>query len=49
MDGTKLMLLGIAVILLGIAIATMNFFGWCGGALGFLLALIGLFLPDRRK
>ena len=48
MNGTKLMLLGIAAILFGIAISTMNFFGWCGGALGLLLALCGFFLPDKR-
>lgn len=41
--GIKLMLLGIAVILAGIAVSTMNFFGFCGAGLGMILVLAGLF------
>lgn len=42
MKGTKLILFGIAVILTGIAISAMNFFGFLGGGVGLILALIGL-------
>ena len=42
----KIMLLGISVILLGIAISTMNFFTFLGGGLGFLIVLIGFFKKD---
>lgn len=48
MKGIKIMLFGIAVICLGIAISTMNFFGFCGGGLGILIALIGLFIKDEQ-
>lgn len=43
----KTILLGIAVILLGIAVSTMNVFGWCGGGLGILIAFAGLFVKDE--
>lgn len=46
MKGTKLILFGIAVILTGIAISTMNFFGFLGGGGGLTLALIGLFTKE---
>ena len=42
----KIMFLGISVILLGIAISTMNFFTFLGGGLGFLIVLIGFFKKD---
>lgn len=48
MNGTKLMLLGISLMLLGLSIPNMNnVFGLCG-ILGFLLVLAGLFWSDRR-
>ncbi|MBC8585041.1 hypothetical protein [Youxingia wuxianensis] len=49
MNRIKIMLLGIAIILLGIAISTMNFFGWCGGVLGIVIVLIGFFMNDRDR
>ena len=42
MSSTKIMLLGAAVMLLGLAIASMNFIAWAGGGLGMALVLIGL-------
>ena len=42
----KIMLLGISIILLGIAISTMNFFAFLGGGLGFLIVLIGFFKKE---
>ncbi len=49
MKGVKRMLLGIAVILLGMAAGTMNFLAWCGGALGILIVLTGLFTNDKHE
>ena len=46
MNSIKIMLLGIAVILLGIAVSTMNFLAWCGGGLGIVIVLIGIFKKD---
>lgn len=46
MKSLKIMLCGIAIMLLGIAVSTMNFFGFCGGGIGFLLVLAGLFVKD---
>jgi len=47
MRGAKVMLLGIALILLGIVIGTMNFLAWCGGGIGILVVLAGLFIKDK--
>ena len=44
MKGIKIELLGIATILLGIAVTTNNFFGY---VLGFL-AVAGCFLKDKH-
>ncbi len=49
MNSVKIMLLGIAIILLGIAFSTMNFIGWCSGILGIIIVLIGLFKKDNNK
>lgn len=49
MKGLKRMLLGIAVILLGIAIGTLNFLAWCGGGFGILIVIAGLFTNDKHK
>ena len=46
MSSTKIMLLGAAVMLLGLAIASMNFIAWAGGGLGMVLVLIGLVKKD---
>ncbi|MDD6320090.1 MAG: hypothetical protein PUA63_04440 [Oscillospiraceae bacterium] len=43
MKGTKIALLGIGIILLGIAISTNNFFGFTLGAIGFGVVCIGCF------
>lgn len=47
MNGMKTMLLGIALILFGIAASTMNFIGWGCGAGGLLLTIIGLLREDK--
>ena len=47
MKGIKIELLGIATILLGIAVTTNNFFGYVLGFLGFGVAIAGCFLKDR--
>ena len=49
MKGIKIELLGIATILLGIAVTTNNFFGWILGVLGFGIAVAGYFLKDKDK
>ena len=46
MKSVKIMLMGIAVILFGAAISTMNFIGWCCGGAGLLPALLGLMKGD---
>ena len=43
MKGIKIELLGIATILLGIAVITNNFFGYVLGFLGFGVAVAGSF------
>lgn len=43
MKGIKVELLGIATILLGIAVTTNNFFGYVLGFLGFGVAVAGSF------
>lgn len=49
MKGIKIALLGVATILLGIALATNNFFGYILGVLGFGIAVVGCFLKDKDK
>ena len=41
-------LLGIAIILLGIAVTTNNFWGYVLGVLGFGVAVVGCFLKDNH-
>lgn len=48
MKGIKIELLGIATILLGIAVTTNNFFGYVLGFLGFGVAVAGCFLKDKH-
>lgn len=49
MKGIKIELLGIATILLGVALTTNNFFGYVLGVLGFGIAVAGCFLKDEDK
>ena len=49
MNGTKIMLMGIAIILLGIAIATMNFFAFIGGGIGIIITIWGLLKADNNQ
>ena len=42
----KIMLLGIAVILAGIALSISNIFAFGGGAAGLIIVIIGLFIRD---
>lgn len=49
MKGIKLELLGIATILLGIALTTNNFSGYVLGVLGFGIAAAGCFIKDKDK
>ena len=49
MKGIKIELLGIATILLGVALTTNNFFGYVLGVLGFGIAVAGCFLKDKDK
>ena len=46
MKGIKLMLLGIAVLLAGLAFCTNNFFGYTAGAVGLLLAVFGFWSKE---
>lgn len=46
MNGSKLILFGIAVAVCAVAISTTNFFGICGGILGLIIAAAGLFKKD---
>lgn len=48
MKGIKIELLGIAIIFLGIAVTTNNFWGYVLGALGFGVAVVGCFLKDNH-
>ena len=48
MKEIKIELLGIATILLGIAVTTNNFFGYVLGFLGFGVAVAGCFLKDKH-
>ena len=47
-QGIKIELLGIAIILLGIAVTTNNFWGYVLGVLGFGVAVVGCFLKDNH-
>ena len=48
MKGIKIELLGIATILLGIAVTKNNFFGYVLGVFGFGVAVAGRFLKDKH-
>ena len=48
MKEIKIELLGIAIILLGIAVTTNNFWGYVLGVLGFGVAVVGCFLKDNH-
>ena len=48
MKGIKIELLGIATILLGIAVTTNNVFGYVQGFLGFGVGVAGCFLKDKH-
>lgn len=47
MKGIKIELLGIGIILLGLAISTNNFFGYVGGILGFGIIVAGCFNKEK--
>ncbi len=47
MKEIKIELLGIAIIPLGIAVTTNNFWGYVLGVLGFGVAVVGCFLKDN--
>ncbi len=49
MKTIKIELLGIATILLGIALTTNNFLGFVFGVLGFGIAVAGCFIKDNDK
>ena len=46
--GIEIGLLGIAIILLEIAVTTNNFWGYVLGVLGFGVAVVGCFLKDNH-
>ena len=46
MNGSKLILFGIAVAVCALAISTTNIFGICGGILGLIIAVAGLIKKD---
>ncbi len=48
MKGIKIELLGIGIILLGLALSTGNFFGMAGGMSGFAVIAIGCFWKDKK-
>ena len=48
MKGIKIELLGIAIIPLGIAVTTNNFWGYVLGVLGFGVAVVDCFLKDNH-
>ena len=48
MKEIKIELLGIATILLGIAVTTNNFWGYALGVLGYGVAVVGCFLKDNH-
>ena len=49
MKGIQIELLGLATILLGIALTTNNFFGYFLGVLGFGVAVAGCFFKDKDR
>jgi hypothetical protein len=49
MNGIKIELCGIGVILLGIALSTNNIFGYVGGIIGFLIIIRGLFINEDKN
>lgn len=49
MKGIKIELLGIAIIVFGIALTTNNFFGYVFGVLGLGIAVAGCFLKGKDK
>ena len=49
MRGLKLELLGIGIILLGLALSTNNIFGIFGGVLGFIIISVGFFYKDKKQ
>ena len=46
--GIKLQLLGISVILAGIAISSNNFFGIAGAILGLVIVVAGVIRKDKN-
>lgn len=48
MRDIKFMLPGIAVILIGLALSSSNFFAWCGAGFGTILPLTGFFGQGER-
>ncbi len=48
MKGLKIELLGIGVLLLGLALSTGNFWGYVGGILGFAIAAAGCFFKEEK-
>lgn len=47
--GTKIMLLGIAIILAAIALSINNIIAFGGGVLGLIVVIIGLFKNDNNE
>jgi hypothetical protein len=47
--GIRIELLGISVILLGIALSTNNFWAYTLGVIGFGVVVVGCFLKDKDK
>ena len=47
--GTKIMLLGIAIILAAIALSIDNIIAFGGGVLGLIVVIIGLFKSDNNE
>ncbi len=48
MNGMKIELLGIGIMLFGLALSTENFWGYVGGFLGFGVIAIGCFVKDKK-
>lgn len=49
MKGIKIELLGIGIVLLGIALSTNNFFAYTLGVIGFGVVVAGCFLKNKDK
>ncbi len=47
--GTKIMLLGIAIILAAISVSIDNIIAFGGGVLGLIVVIIGLFKSDNNE